>query len=211
MTTYTVEELHDQLKTIIANEENGDCKVRYDLPSVPFFKVQPGFFSGNGVHFNFNSNNRFSLKDKSKGVLYLALTPQTALKESFQEEVTIDLQDLKIYCMAELQATRNLKIFDVRALALLLKIPVGDLMGPKEPVYPHTQQLAQLLAQYADGMLYLSRHTGKECIVLWSDSVNGGGCLDTKSVISLNEYSHNGKSAKQILKSELNIGVTNLS
>ncbi|EGT4277847.1 RES domain-containing protein [Cronobacter sakazakii] len=199
------EDLHEQIKAVIACEEKGDCKVRIDLPHSPFYKMQDGFYGGNGVYFNNKSCTRFSLKNKSKGVMYLALTPHTALKEFFQDEEVIARQDFEQNCMAELTATRSLTVFDVSALALQLKIPVGDLMGPKEPVYPFTQLLAQVLSPYADGMIYLSRHTGKECIVLWSDSVDGGGCLDTTSVTSLSKYSHNGKSAKQILKSELAI------
>ncbi|MDK1356170.1 RES domain-containing protein [Cronobacter dublinensis] len=199
------EDLHERLKEIIACEEKGDCKVRIDLPHSTFYKMQDGSYGGNGVYFNKKSSTRFSLKDKSKGVIYLALTPHTALKEFFQDEEVIARQDFEQNCMAELTATRSLTVFDVSALALQLKIPVGDLMGPKEPVYPFTQLLAQVLSPYADGMIYLSRHTGKTCIVLWSDSVDGGGCLDTTSVTSLNNYSHNGKSAKQILKSELAI------
>lgn len=68
-------------------------------------------------------------------------------------------------------------------------------------------QLATALASHADGLEYLSRYTGKPCIVLWSDRVEGNGALSTDSVIPLCQYKHNGRTAKQILEYQLGIRI----
>lgn len=171
-----------------------------------FYKVQVESFGENGIYFNRISENRFSIRNKTKGVMYLATTPHTALKEYYQGEAFVDTEDFEKNCMAVIQAARTIRIIDLAALAPLLNIPVGDLMGPKV-VYGETQLLAEVLSGYADGMEYLSRHTGKPCIALWSDAVDGNGMLKNSSVTPLSQYSHNGKSAKQILKSQLNIRI----
>lgn len=203
------EDLHNVVAKIFASAENTYCQIVKEMAAdTDFYKVQDKYHGGNGINFNLKANNRFSLISKSKGVMYLATTPHTGLKEFYQEYDFIDTEDdLEINCMAEIQAARTIKIIDLAALAPLLKTPLGDLMGPKA-VYADTALLAEVLSNYADGMEYLSRHTGKPCIVLWSDAVDGNGMLKNLSVTPLAEYSQNGMSAEKILKSQLNYKVT---
>ncbi|MCM7120084.1 RES domain-containing protein, partial [Enterobacter hormaechei] len=99
---------------------------------------------------------------------------------------------------------REIRIIDLAALAPHLKTPLGYLMGSKA-VYGETQWLAEVLSQYADGIEYLSQHTGKPCIALWSYAVDGNGMLENSSVTPLSQFSLNGKSTKAILKSKLGI------
>lgn len=199
------EDLHNVVTKILANVKNSDSEIFKELTIEPdFYKVQDQYYGGNGIHFNFHSETRFSLSSKSKGVMYLATTPHTGLKEFYQDAEFIDTEDLERNCMAEIQAAHTIKIIDLAALAPIMKIPVGDLMGPKA-VYQDTQLLAEVLSNYADGMEYLSRHTGKPCIVLWSSAVDGNGILKNLSVTPLSQYNHNGRNAQKILKSQLGI------
>ncbi|MCJ5287454.1 hypothetical protein [Klebsiella variicola] len=64
---------------------------------------------------------------------------------------------------------------------------------------------AEVLSHYADGIEYLSQHTGKTCIALWSDTVDGNGMLKNISVTPLIQFSLNGQSTQAILKSKLGI------
>lgn len=203
------EDLHNVVSQIFASAENTYCQIVKDMAAdTDFYKVQDQYHGGNGINFNFKAANRFSLTSKSKGVMYLATTPHTGLKEFYQEYEFIDTEDdLCINCMAVIQAARTIKIVDLAALAPLLKTALGDLMGP-QTVYADTQKLADVLSKYADGMEYLSRHTGKPCIALWSDAVDGNGMLKNHSVTPLIEYTHNGMSAQQMLKSQLNYKIT---
>lgn len=206
MTIFTGD-LHDNVAQTIAGAENAICGIFKEMATgYDLYKVQNQIYGGNGVHFNVSSETRFSLSSKSKGVMYLATTPHTGLKEFYQDAQFIGTEDLEANCMAVIQATRTIKIIDLAALAPLLKIPVDDLRGAKT-VYADTQLLAEVLSQYADGMEYLSRHTGKPCIALWSDSVDGKGMLTSSSGTPLTAYCHNGHSAQTILKSQLNIYV----
>lgn len=130
------EDLHNVVTKILANVKNSDSEIFKELTIEPdFYKVQDQYYGGNGIHFNFHSETRFSLSSKSKGVMYLA----------------------------------------------------------------------EVLSNYADGMEYLSRHTGKPCIVLWSSAVDGNGILKNLSVTPLSQYNHNGRNAQKILKSQLGI------
>ena len=202
-------DLHNVVAQIFASAENTYCQIVKEMVvDTDFYKVQDQYHGGNGIYFNIDAKNRFSLTSKSKGVMYLATTPHTALKEYYQDYEFIDTEeDLDLNCMAEIQAARTIKIIDLAALAPLLKTALGDLMGPRT-VYADTQLLAEVLSNYADGMEYLSRHTGKPCIALWSGTADGNGMLKNLSVTPLTEYRHNGMSAKQILKSQLNYKVT---
>ncbi|EFH3930432.1 RES domain-containing protein [Escherichia coli] len=199
------EDLHDVVEQILAGVEISDSEIFKELTiETDFYKVQDQYYGGNGVHFNSNSDTRFSLRSKTKGVLYLATTAFTGLKEFYQDAPFIDTNDLEENCMAVIQAARTIKIIDLAALAPHLKTALGDLMGPKA-VYADTQYLSEVLSNYADGMEYLSRHTGKPCIALWSDAVDGNGMLKNISVTPLNQFSLNGKSTQVILKSKLGI------
>lgn len=200
-------DLHDRIKKIMDLEDQGDIQVTKVIPEgTGYYKLQDEYHDGNGVFFNPNSNNRFSLSDKSKGPMYLADSPHTACSEFFQDEEFIDRSDFEVNCMAEITTKKPLKVFDETRLAPHLNLAVGDLMGTKA-VYPFTQELAKELSQHADGLEYLSRHTGKPCVVLWSDKVDGDDIVSTESVTPLHQYKHQGKTAKQILKSECNLKI----
>lgn len=200
--------LHDRLKEIMGLEAQGELRVT-KLISVGagYYKLQDQHYGGNGVFFNPNSENRFSLFDKSKWPIYLAESPHTAFSEFYQDEEFIDYSDFTTNCMVEISVQKPLKVFDETRLAPHLRISVGDLMGPRS-VYIFTQKLSKVLAEHADGLEYLSRHNGQPCVVLWSDKLDGGGILLTTSVTRLNQYEHQGKTARQILKSECNLRIT---
>lgn len=199
------EDLHNVVARILADTEISDSEIFKELTIEPdFYKVQDQYYGGNGIHFNFSSETRFSLRNKTKGVMYLATTAFTGLKEFYQDAPFIETDDLEQNCMAVIQAARTIKIIDLAALAPHLKTPLGYLMGSKA-VYGDTQWLAEVLSHYADGIEYLSQHTGKTCIALWSDTVDGNGMLKNISVTPLSQFSINGKSTQAILKSRLGI------
>lgn len=199
------EDLHNVVAQILADAEISDSEIVKELTIEPdFYKVQDQYYGGNGIHFNFSSETRFSLRNKTKGVMYLATTAFTGLKEFYQDAQFIGTDDLEQNCMALIQAARTIKIIDLAALAPHLKTPLGYLMGSKA-VYGDTQWLAEVLSHYADGIEYLSQHTGKTCIALWSDTVDGNGMLKNISVTPLSQFSLNGKSTQAILKSKLGI------
>jgi hypothetical protein len=200
--------LNEAVTGIVSLEEKGELMVRKTIEiDSSYFKMQDGFYSGNGVFFNQKSENRFSLSDKSKGPQYLADSPHTACHEFYQEEKFIDRSDFETDCMAVIKVERELRVFDETMLAPHLGIAIGDLMGPKT-AYPFTQELAKVLSQHADGLEYLSRHTGKPCVVLWSNQEDGQGMLSTESVTPLKDYSHKGQTARNILKSKCGISIT---
>ena len=199
------EDLHNVVAQILAGEEISDSEIFKELTIEPnFFKVQDQYYGGNGIYFNSESETRFSLRNKSKGVMYLATTAFTGLKEFYQDAEFVEKYDLDNNCMAVIQAARTIKIIDLAALAPHLKTPLGYLMSSKA-VYGDTQWLAEVLSHYADGIEYLSQHTGKTCIALWSHTVGGNGMLKNISVTPLSKFSHNGKSTQAILKSKLGI------
>ncbi len=199
------EDLHNVVAQILAGAEISDSGIFKKLTIEPdFYKVQDQYYGGNGIYFNSESETRFSLRNKSKGVMYLATTAHTGLKEFYQDAPVIETVDLENNCMAVIKAAREIRIIDLAALAPHLKTPLGYLMGSKA-VYGETQWLAEVLSQYADGIEYLSQHTGKPCIALWSDAVDGNGMLKNSSVTPLSQFSLNGKSTKAILKSKLGI------
>lgn len=199
--------LHDRLKEIMHLEDQSEIQVTKTIPDRSgYFKVQDQCHDRNGVYFNPRSNNRFSLSDQSKWPMYMADSPHTACSEFFQDEEFIDRSDFDTNCMAEITPERPLKVFDLTRLAPHLGVPVGDLMAPKA-TYPFTQELAKEMAQYADGVEYLSRHTGKPCLAIWSDKEDGDGILSTASVTPLSQYEHRGRTARQILKADCNIRI----
>lgn len=199
------EDLHNVVAQILAGAEISDSEIFKELTIEPdFYKVQDQYYGGNGIYFNSESETRFSLRSKSKGVLYLATTAFTGLKEFYQDAPLVETEDLEKNCMAVIQAARTIKIIDLAALAPHLKTRLGYLMGSKA-VYEDTQWLAEVLSHYADGIEYLSQHTGKTCIALWSDTVDGNGMLKNISVTPLIQFSLNGQSTQAILKSKLGI------
>ncbi|MFA1240838.1 RES family NAD+ phosphorylase [Serratia odorifera] len=200
-------DLHDRLNDIMHLEDQGEIAVTKVIPAgTGYYKLQAEYHDGNGVYFNPKSNNRFSLSDQSKWPMYLADSPHTACSEFFQDEEFIDRSDFETNCMAEITTERPLKVFDLTLLSPHLGLAVGDLMAPKA-TYPLTQGLATEMAQHADGVEYLSRYTGKPCIALWSDKVDGDGILSTASVTPLSQYEHRGRTARQILKAVCNIRI----
>lgn len=199
--------LSERISQLIADEINGDLQItKIIAANSGYFKLQASSFDGNGVWFAQGTTNRFSISDHSKGVMYMADSPHTACKEVFQKEKFIAQSDFTTHCMAEIKTLRQLRIFEETALAPHLDIAVGDLMGPKA-VYSFTQQLAKELSKHADGLEYLSRYTGKPCVVLWSEQTDGNGMVETVSVTSLAEYKYRGTKAKEILRSQLNIRI----
>lgn len=199
------EDLHNVVAQILAGVQISDSDIYKELAiEHDFYKVQDQYYSGNGIYFNSESETRFSLRNKSKGVMYLATTAFTGLKEFYQDDEYVETTDLDKNCMAVIQAARTIKIIDLAALAPHLRTPLGHLMGSKA-VYGDTQLLAEVLSQYADGIEYLSQHTGKPCIALWSDAAQGNGMLKNTSVTPLSQYSLDGKSTQTILKSKLSI------
>lgn len=199
--------LHETISDLVTAEQRGELLITKNITmGTVYFKLQEDSFAGNGVWFSQGTANRFSLTGFIKGVMYMADSPHTSLLEAYQGEAFISQADYFSHCLTEIRTERPLQIFDETSLAPQLRIAVGDLMGPKT-VYSFTQALATELAKYADGLEYLSRHTGKPCVVLWSDSSDGGGMLSTLSVTPLNKYSYGGKTAKEILKSQLNIRI----
>lgn len=198
---------HDRLKEVMHLEDQCEIQVTKTIPTgTVYFKLQAEYHDGNGVYFNPRSDNRFSLSDKSKWPMYVADSPHTACSEFFQDEEFIDRSDFETSCMAEITTERQLKVFDLTRLAPHLRLPVGDLMAPKA-TYPLTQELAKDMAQHADGVEYLSRHTGKVCLAIWLDKEDRDGILSTASVTPLSQYEHRWRTARMILKADCNIQI----
>ncbi|MCU2299417.1 RES domain-containing protein [Enterobacter hormaechei subsp. steigerwaltii] len=155
------EDLHNVVAQILAGAEISDSEIFKELTIEPdFYKVQDQYYGGNGIYFNSESETRFSLRSKSKGVLYLATTAFTGLKEFYQDAPLVETEDLEKNCMAVIQAARTIKIIDLAALAPHLKTPLGYLMGSKA-VYEDTQWLAEVLSHY--GVLGIFRPKTTKC------------------------------------------------
>lgn len=198
---------NDKLKKVLDLHAKGQLNVMKIIKAgTLYYRVQDAYHDGNGVYFSDNET-RFSISDKSKGAIYLAESPHTGLHEVFQKNEIIDSHDLATNCMAEIEIKRDLQILNISQLAPHLGIPVGELMNRKELTYPLTQQMAQELCEFADGMEYLSRQNGERCLVLWSDN-QGEDMLLNKSVTPLSSYMYGTVSARSILRQQCGIQIT---
>lgn len=175
--------------------------------STDYFRLQDNFYDGNGVFFNKDPKreSRYAIPDRSKGTFYVTAVPVTACAEMYKGERFIDLEDFTKNCMAIVTAVRDLSIIDLTALAPLLHVPLGELMGGN---YRNTQMLAAILSKHVDGLEYLSCMTGQCCTVFWCEDSSGAGLITTKSVKRLSDFQHEGVSARDMLRDHLDIRIT---
>ncbi len=175
--------------------------------STDYFRLQDNFYGGNGVFFNKDpkKESRYAIPDRSKGAFYVTAMPLTACAEMYKGENFIDLEDYNKNCMAIVTAVRDLSVIDLTALAPLLHVPLGELMGGD---YRNTQALAAILSKHADGLEYLSCMTGQRCTVFWCGDTSGEGVIATKSVKRLSDFQFNGLSARDMLRDQLDIRIT---
>ncbi|WP_213993488.1 RES domain-containing protein [Sodalis sp. dw_96] len=189
------------------NKVAGHKIVKTYSASTDYYRLQDNFYGGNGVFFNKDPKreSRYAIPDRRKGAFYVTAMPITACAEMYKGENFIDLEDYNKNCMAIVTAVRELSIIDLTALAPLLHVSLGELMGDN---YRNTQALAAVLSKHVDGLEYLSRMTGQCCTVFWCEDISGEGLVATKSVTRLSDFQHDGVSARNMLRDQLDIRIT---
>lgn len=170
-----------------------------------FYRVQDNYHDGNGVFFNPNGHiSRYGLIKNTAGSLYIADDPLTCLAEVFKDEEFISSSDLDTFHIAELKTLKDLRIVDLGALALKMKITNHELTSKD---YELTQLLAEKLSSCADGLRYISNRSLKVCTVLWNPDITGKDMISTVVLQSLSKFELNGKTAVEMLEEELEITV----
>ncbi|MGF7636691.1 RES family NAD+ phosphorylase [Klebsiella pneumoniae] len=151
------------------------------------FRLQLGSHGGSSVFFNRNGEDcRYSLNDGENGSMYVAKTPDTAMKEVFQHKT-----DIRV-----LQVSKLIKCSDLR---------LNDVTTSTRAV---THQLAEKVHSAGfDGMEFPSNVTSDPCLVLWHDDPAGTGMAITRSQTSLSQFEYQGKEAADILVYDLGIPV----
>lgn len=179
-------------KTILANTE--------------VFRLQPGTHNGSSVFFNHNGTDyRFSLNNGVHGSMYLAYTPETSLKEVFQNKVSMKESDLEDYYLGKIAILKDVNVLQVNKLVRHTSIRIHDVTTGSRNV---TQFLATIVHNAGfDGMEYLSNVTGELCLVLWHSDPAGKEIAITLEQTCLSKFEIEGKEAADILTWELGISV----
>jgi hypothetical protein len=170
------------------------------------FRLQHGSHGGSNVFFNQQGADcRYNLVDGKTGAMYLAWSPQTAMKEVFQNKKGLTESDLDNYCMGIVIIKKDLHVLDARQLMLRSGITLHDLTTANREV---TQALARKThAAGFDGIKFPSNVTGDDCLVLWEYDPSGNGVAVTKEQIRLNEFEVDGKDAADYIVDVLEIPV----
>ncbi|MGE9805459.1 RES domain-containing protein, partial [Escherichia coli] len=78
------------------------------------FRLQVGSHGGSSVFFNRNGTDcRYSLNDGVNGSMYLARTPDTAMKEVFQHKKGLRESDLDNYIMGKVIIEKDIRVLQV--------------------------------------------------------------------------------------------------
>lgn len=170
------------------------------------FRLQLGNHGGSSVFFNRNGEDcRYSLNDGENGSMYVAYTPDTAMKEVFQHKKGLRESDLGNYVMGVVVIEKDIKVLQVSKLIKSGKLTLHD-------VTTATRAVTHLLAEKVhsagfDGMEFPSNVTGDPCLVLWYADPTGIGMATTRNQTSLSQFEYQGNEAADILVYELGIPV----
>lgn len=170
------------------------------------FRLQFGSHGGSCVFFNRNGKDcRYSLNDGVNGSMYLAYTPDTAMKEVFQHTKALRESDVNNYKMGIVVIEKDINVLQVSKLIKCSDLTLHDVTTATRAV---TQRLAEKVhAAGFDGMEFPSNVTGDPCLVLWYADPAGIGMATTQSQTSLSQFEYQGKEAADILVYELGIPV----
>ena len=181
------------------------CKMTY--PSgTKVFRLQPGSHDGSSVFFNRNGgDNRYSLNDGVNGSMYVALTPDTAMKEVFQHKKGLRESDLNNYMMGIVVTENDIEVLQVSKLIKSTDLTLHDVTTTTRAVTHHLAE--KVHSAGFGGMEFPSNVTSDPCLVLWYDDPSGTGLVTTQSQTSLSQFEYQGKEAADILVYDLGIPV----
>lgn len=170
------------------------------------FRLQFGSHGGSCVFFNHNGKDcRYSLSDGVNGSMYVAYTPDTAMKEVLQHIKALRESDVNNYKMGIVVIEKDINVLQLSKLIKCSDLTLHDVTTATRAV---TQRLAEKVhAAGFDGMEFLSNVTGEACLVLWYADSAGIGMATTQSQTSLSQFEYQGKEAADILVYELGIPV----
>jgi len=170
------------------------------------YRLQHESHDGNSVFFNQNGQDcRYNLVDGETGSMYLARTPETALKEVFQNKKGLKESDLDGYYMGVVALDKNIKVLQVDELIKNSRITVNDVTTSTRAV---TQALARKVHKAGfDGMEYRSNVTSEPCLVVWHNEPSGKGIATTRKQTCLGEHDWDGRETADILVNDLGISV----
>lgn len=170
------------------------------------YRLQHESHGGNSVFFNQNGEDcRYNLVDGKTGSMYLAESPETALKEVFQNKKGLKESDLEQYYLGNVVLEKDAKVLQVKELIKCSSITVNDVTLPTRAV---TQELARKVHNAGfDGMYYESNVTGEMCLVLWHEEPSGKGVATTREQTCLSDLELDGRETADILVNELGIPV----
>ncbi len=170
------------------------------------YRLQLGKHGGSNVFFNRDGKDcRYSLTDGVNGSMYLALAPDTAMKEVFQNKKGLKESDLDDYFMGTVVLEKEYKVLRLTELLKKSSLTLHDVTTATREV---THSLAKKVHSAGfDGIIFPSNVTGESCLVLWHDEPSGIGAAKTKNQTSLSNFKLKGKDAVDVLVFELGIPV----
>lgn len=184
----------------------GKCERQVDK-GTKTYRLQRESHGGNSVFFNQDGEDcRYNLVDgTTTGAMYLAESPETALKEVFQNKKGLKESDLDDYFMGVIVLEKDMKVLQIQELIKGSRLTLNDVTTSTRAV---TQQLARRVHKAGlDGMYYPSNVTGEECLVLWHHKPAGEGVATTLEQTCLSDYELEGRETADILVNDLGISV----
>lgn len=170
------------------------------------YRLQRESHGGNSVFFNQKGEDcRYNLVDGITGAMYLAESPETALKEVFQNKKGLKESDLEAYFMGVVVLEKDIKVLQIKELIKSSTLTLNDVTMSTRAV---TQELARRVHKAGfDGMQYPSNVTGEMCLVIWHNKPAGEGMATTREQTCLSDFELDGRETADILVNELGISV----
>jgi hypothetical protein len=136
--------------------------------------------------------------------MYVAKTPDTAMKEVFQHKTGLRESDLDNYIMGTVVIEKDIRVLQVSKLIKCSDLRLNDVTTSTRAV---THQLAEKV--HSAGLMEWSfrQMSPDPCLVLWHDDPAGTGMAITRSQTSLSQFEYQGKEAADILVYDLGIPV----
>lgn len=111
-----------------------------------------------------DSDSRYAHRERKVGVLYLAISPELALAETFQgdQHSSVSVREIQDRSLHHLKVTRDLRLADVGRLSAFLGFKPRDLLAAKgqgSEGYRVTQLISTLCMEHSheiDGLIYSS-------------------------------------------------------
>lgn len=189
----------------LQDEQLQRCEMT-DTSGTEVFRLQLGSHGGSSVFFNRNGEDcRYSLNDGVNGSMYVARTPDTAMKEVFQHKKGLRESDLNNYMMGTVVIEKDIRVLQVSKLIKGSDLTLHEVTTATRAVTHHLAE--KVHSAGFDGMEFPSNVTGDPCLVLWHDDPAGTGLATTRSQTSLSQFEYQGKDAADILVYELGIPV----